>query len=97
MLTDFIAELIKMQAPFLSDRSEYWTMYFDGALNLDGTAVGVLFISPSEDKLRYVLWIHFSASNNVVKYEAALHGLHIAVSLGVKCLMVYDDSVLVIN
>ena len=31
------------------------------------------------------------------EYEACLHGLRIAVALGVKCLMVYGDSALVIN
>jgi ribonuclease HI len=34
---------------------------------------------------------------NTAKYEACLHGLHIAIELGVKCLMVYDDSAVVIN
>jgi ribonuclease HI len=72
-------------------------MYFDRSLNLDGIRIGVYFISPSRDKLRYVLWIHFWASNNAVEYEATLHGLHIAIELGVKCLMVYDNSTLVIN
>ena len=32
-----------------------------------------------------------------MEYEACLHGLHIAIELGVKCLMVYGDSALVIN
>ena len=32
-----------------------------------------------------------------MKYEAALHGLRIAIELGVKCLMVYGDSTLLIN
>ncbi|XP_066324363.1 uncharacterized protein [Miscanthus floridulus] len=72
-------------------------MYFDGALNLDGAGAGVLLISPSGDELRYVLQIHFSSSNNATKYEAALHGVRIAVSLGVKRLMVYGNSALVIN
>ena len=72
-------------------------MFFDGALNIKGAGAGVLFITPSKDKLRYVLWIHFSASNNAAKYEACLHGLCIAIELGVKCLMVYGDSALVIN
>ena len=61
-------------------------MYFDGSLNLEGTGVGVYFISPSGDKLRYVLRLHFQASNNTAKYEATLHGLRIAVELGIKCL-----------
>jgi hypothetical protein len=30
-------------------------MYFDGSLNIDGARAGVYFISPSEDKLSYVL------------------------------------------
>ena len=72
-------------------------MYFDVSLNLDGSRVGIFFISPSGDHLRYVLRIHFLASNNAAEYEACLHGLRIAVELGVKRLLVYGDSALVIN
>ena len=72
-------------------------MYFNGALNIEGAEVGVLFITPSMDELLYVLRIHFSASNNAAEYEACLHGLRIAIDLGVKRLMVYGDSALVIN
>ena len=72
-------------------------MYFDGALNINGAGAGILFITPTKDKLRYVLRIHFLASNNAAEYEACLHALCIAVELGVKCLMVYGDSALVIN
>ena len=32
-----------------------------------------------------------------MEYEACLHGLRIVIELGVKCLMVYGDSSLVIN
>jgi len=96
-LADFIAEWTEIQEPIPADRSAHWTMYFDGALNIDGAGVGVLPINPSGDALRYVLWIHFPASNNVAEYETALHGLRISVSLGVKHLMVYGDSTLVIN
>jgi ribonuclease HI len=72
-------------------------MYFDGSLNIDGAGAGVYFISSSGDKLSYVLQIHFKASNNVVEYEAALHGLCIAVELSIKRLMVFGDSALVIR
>ena len=72
-------------------------MYFDGSLNLNGAGAGIYFILPSEDKLRYVLRLHFPASNNTAEYKAALHGLHIAVELSVKCLQVYGDSALMIN
>jgi ribonuclease HI len=72
-------------------------MYFDGSLNIDGAGAGVLFISPTNEQLRYVLRIYFPASNNAVEYEACLHGMRIMVELGVKCLHVYGDSALVIN
>jgi ribonuclease HI len=38
----------------------------------------------------------FPAYNNAAEYEALLHGLNIDVSLGIKKLMVYGDSVVVI-
>ncbi|XP_066392462.1 uncharacterized protein [Miscanthus floridulus] len=72
-------------------------MYFDSALNVNGAGADILFIMPTKDKLRYVLRIHFPASNNTMEYEACLHGLRIVVALGIKCLMVYGDSTLVIN
>jgi hypothetical protein len=45
-------------------------MYFDGSLNIDGAGAGVLFISPTNEQLHYVLRIYFPASNNVAEYEA---------------------------
>ena len=72
-------------------------MYFDGSLNIDGAGAGILFISPTREQLRYILHLHFLASNNVAEYEACFHGLRIAIELGVKCLLVYGDSALVIN
>jgi ribonuclease HI len=72
-------------------------MYFDGSLNIDGARAGVYFISPSGDRMSYVLQIHFKASNNATEYEVALHGLRIAVELGIKRLMVFSGSALVIN
>ena len=71
-------------------------MYFDGALNINGASAGILFITPTKEKLRYVLRIHFAPSNNTVEYETCLYRLRIAVELGIKRLMVYGDSVLVI-
>jgi ribonuclease HI len=86
-----------MNTPVLEIRPEHWKMYFDGSLNVDGAGAGVYFISPSGDKMSYVLWIHFKASNNAAEYEVALHGLRIAVELDIKWLMVFSDSALVIR
>ena len=96
-LVDFIIEWTELSTPASQGPVEYWNMYFDGSLNIDGAGVGVLFVSPSKEQLRYVLRIYFPASNNAAEYEACLHGLRIVVELGVKHLYVYGDSALVIN
>jgi ribonuclease HI len=72
-------------------------MYFDGSLKLEGTGAGVLLISSTGEQLKYVLQIFWKVSNNEVEYEALLHGLCLAVSLGIKRLLVYGDSAVVIN
>jgi ribonuclease HI len=72
-------------------------MYFDGTLNLEGAGAGVLLISPQGEQLKYVLQIHYKASNNIAKYEVLIHGLRIAVSLGIKLLLAFGDSKVVIE
>jgi ribonuclease HI len=86
-----------MNTPISDSTNEHWKMYFDGSLNIDSAGAGVYFISPSGDRLSYVLRIHFKASNNAAEHEAALHGLRITVKLGIKRVMVFGDSALVIN
>jgi ribonuclease HI len=43
------------------------------------------------------LQIHYKASNNGAEYEALIHGLHIAISLGIKRLIAYGDSKVIID
>jgi ribonuclease HI len=96
-LVDFMAEWRENQIPTPVDKPEHWTMYFDGSLKLDGDGAGVLFISPRGEQLKYVLQILWEVSNNEAEYEALLHELHLAISLGIKRLLVYADSLLVIQ
>jgi ribonuclease HI len=35
--------------------------------------------------------------NNEAEYETLIHGLRVAISLGIKWLIVYDDSAVVVN
>jgi ribonuclease HI len=74
-----------------------WVMYFDGSLKLEGAGAGVLLISPKGEQLKYVLQIFWKVSNNKAEYEDLLHGLRLAISLGIKRLLVYDNSAVVIN
>jgi dsDNA-binding SOS-regulon protein len=96
-LVDFMAEWRENQLPTPTERPEHWVMYFDGSLKLDGTSAGVLLISPTGEQLKYVLQIFWKVSNNKAEYEALLHGLRLAASLGIKRLLVYGDSAVVIN
>jgi ribonuclease HI len=96
-LVDFMAEWRENQLPTPTERPEHWVMYFDGSLNLEGAGVGVLLISPTGEQLKYILQIFWKVSNNEVEYEALLHGLRLAASLGIKRLLVYGDSAVVIN
>jgi ribonuclease HI len=48
-----------------------------------GAGAGLLFISPLGVHMRYVIRLHFPASNNVAEYEALVTGLRITIELGV--------------
>jgi ribonuclease HI len=63
---------------------EVWKMYFDVSLKLQGARAGILFIVLKGDKLKYALQHLFPISNNAAEYEALIHGLNIAVVLGLK-------------
>jgi ribonuclease HI len=72
-------------------------MYFHGSLMKTGAGAGLLFISPLGEHVRYVIRLHFLASNNVAEYEALVNGLCIAIELGVRRLDARGDSQLVID
>jgi ribonuclease HI len=79
-----MAEWRENQLPTLTELLEHWVMYFDGTLKLEGAGAAVLLISPTGEQLKYVLQIFLKVSNNEAEYEALLHGLRLAVSLGIK-------------
>ena len=72
-------------------------MYFDSSKMLAGLGAGVILTSPTGDTVCYVLQIMYTDSNNAAEYEALLHGLWMAVSMGIQCLEVRGDSNLTIS
>jgi ribonuclease HI len=66
-------------------------------LNFWDATASLLFISPLGKHLRYVLRLHFPASNNVAEYEALVNWLRIAIELWVRRLDARGDSQLVID
>jgi len=92
VLADFVAEWTNTQLPPPQIQAECWTMYFNGSVMKTSAGAGLLSISPLGDHMRYVIRLHFPASNNIAEYEALLSGLRIAIKLGVKRLDVRGDS-----
>jgi ribonuclease HI len=97
VLADFLAKWVDTQLPTAPIEAELWTMYFDRSLMKTGAGAGLLFISPLGKHLRYVIRLHFPASNNMAENEALVNGLRITVELGVRCLDASGDSQLVID
>jgi ribonuclease HI len=97
VLADFLAEWADTQLPTAPIQAELWTMYFDGSLMKTGAGAGLLFVSPIGKHVRYVIRLHFPASNNMAEYESLVNGLRIAIELGVRRLDACGDSQLVID
>ncbi|XP_074265869.1 uncharacterized protein LOC141588321 [Silene latifolia] len=74
-----------------------WDLYFDGASNYMGYRVGILLISPTGEHVPVSIKLDFNVTNNAAEYEACLLGLLSALDLGMKRLLVHEDSSLVIN
>jgi ribonuclease HI len=72
-------------------------MHFDGSKMRGGLGVGIILTSSKGDKMLYVLQIHFAASNNIAEYEALIHGLKLAKEIGIRRILYFGDSDLVVQ
>ena len=95
VLADFLVDWAETQYLPPAPDSTHWRMHFNGSKMCTGPGVGVVLTSPKGDKLKYVLQVHFAASNNVAEYEALIHGLRLAKELGIRRILCYGDSDLV--
>jgi ribonuclease HI len=82
--------------PELPDLPNTWTIYVDGSKRVSGAGAGVILVSSQGDKMRYVLSMRFAnPSNNEAKYEAILHGMHMAEACGTTRIKINGDSNLI--
>jgi hypothetical protein len=63
-LSDFVAEWTETQTPPKERELEYWTINFNGSLQLQGAGAGILVMSPEGESFKYVLQVHFPASKD---------------------------------
>ena len=85
---DFVAEWTEAELPKEYGTYSNWIMHFDGSKMLAGLGAGVVLMSPTGDTVQYVLQIMYTDSNNAAEYDALLHGLQMAISMGIQCLEV---------
>jgi hypothetical protein len=80
-LSDFVAKWIEIQMPPKERELEYWDINFGGFVHLQSARAGIMVTTPKGESFKYVIQMHFPASNNVAEYEALIHGLRIATAL----------------
>jgi hypothetical protein len=52
---NFVAEWTEIQTPPASIEHETWTMYFEGSIMKEGADVGLVFISPLDMRMEYLV------------------------------------------
>ena len=74
-----------------------WKLFVNRLSNQHGCGVGLVFQTPSREKIEYVIRVGFKVTNNEAKYEALFTGLRVTIELKVESLDVYSNSQLLIN
>jgi ribonuclease HI len=72
-------------------------LYFDGSACQQVGGAGVVLIDPSGDQVKYMVHPEYKATNNMAEYEALIFGLSVALSLGIRQLLVKGNSQLIIK
>ena len=76
---------------------DFWTFFFDGSKDLEGSGVGCVLIHPKENKKFLSCRLEFECTNNTAEYEALVQGLKKVIELKLKNLKVYGDSEIVVK
>ena len=106
-MADFTAEFTKTVFDDLEEETSLLgkedpntcTMHFDGSYTKGQGGTGVVLTSPTGDRLKYIIQMHYqlNISNNTTEYEGLLVGLCAANGLGIGKLVVKGDFQLVIK
>ena len=101
-IDDSLLESLSLKKPMvqpidISEESEVWTMFFDGACTKESTGAGIVFISPSKEKTQLSFKLDFQVTNNIAEYEALLLGLNSTKEMKIKKLHVFGDADLIVQ
>ncbi|XP_073125199.1 uncharacterized protein [Henckelia pumila] len=78
-------------------QNDVWRIFVDGASSIEGSGVGVILVSPTQEKIKVAVKLDFQASNNEADYEAVVAGMKQAREVGVSHVMIYSNSQLVVQ
>ena len=73
-MADFIVEFTQMDDQG-AEEILHWNIYTDGSSNKQAGGAGVVLISPKEDRIKCMIRLEFSMTNNEVEYETLVAGL----------------------
>ncbi|GAU46722.1 hypothetical protein TSUD_100140 [Trifolium subterraneum] len=79
------------------DPESQWGLIFDGAVNLYGSGIGAIIVTPKGAHIPFTARLQFECTNNIAEYEACIMGIEEAIDLRIKNIDIYGDSTLVIN
>nr|UYK51750.1 hypothetical protein [Paphiopedilum micranthum] len=81
-----------------------WELYFDGAASMKAgpslsprSGIGLIFVTPEGDELRYSYSLSECRTNNETEYEALIAGLELAIQMSIQSIKILGDSQLIIN
>jgi len=74
-----------------------WKLYFNEAANRIGNGVGAILESPKGQQIPVSVKVNFDCTNNIIKYEACIVGLQVALEFGTYNLSIFGDSLLIIS
>ncbi|GAU44160.1 hypothetical protein TSUD_399820 [Trifolium subterraneum] len=78
------------------DPESQWGLIFDGAVNLYGSGIEAIIVTPKGAHIPFTARLQFECTNNIAEYEACIMGIEEAIDLRIKNIDIYGDSALVI-
>ncbi|XP_070021614.1 uncharacterized protein [Nicotiana sylvestris] len=81
----------------ISEDTNSWKIFFDGAVYAKGVGIGAILISPTGQHYPATARLRFFCTNNIAEYEACIMGMNMAIDQDVEELLITGDSDLIIR
>ncbi|KAL0413207.1 UNVERIFIED_CONTAM: hypothetical protein Sradi_1522400 [Sesamum radiatum] len=95
-LADFVSEMAEITIKDAS-QDQKWLLYVDSSSTTQGSGAGIVITTPQGEDLEFAIKFSFKASNNEAEYEALVIGMRMAHEMGVRHLLAYLDSQLIVK